>query len=121
MPGYQVPGDLALTADGRHLVITSGARLAKQSIEAASQIWRGYWFYDDSVGLPMLESILVKAPDLRVHQQIFRDWLAERPGVSRVGSVSCSLDRATRALTVRFAVVCEDGSTLADELSLAVG
>ena len=121
MTGFQLPGDIALTDDDRHLVLTSGANLAAQQIRNGAQIFQGYWTYDDSEGVPYVESVLVKNPDLRVVQQVFREFLAECGGVSSVDSISATLDRVSRKLSVSFRVTCDDGSALADVLVLAVG
>ncbi len=123
MPGpcFQVPGDLALSEDGRFLKLVSGAELASQQIRLASTIWQGFWYYDETVGLPMLSSVLVKGADLRVVTQVFRDWFLSLSGVLSVKACAVALDRAARSLSVTFELVCEDGSTLADELAFAVG
>jgi hypothetical protein len=121
MPCFPVAGDLKLSADGRELVLVAGADLVRQQVIAASQIWQGWWVYDESVGLPMLSSVLVKGADLRVVTQVFRDWLLSLSGVTSVTTCVCALDRVARTLTVTFAVVAEDGTTLADEVTFAVG
>ncbi len=120
-PGFPVAGDLRLSSDGRELVLAAGADLVRQQVLVGSQIWQGFWVYDESVGLPMLSSVLVKGADLRVVTQTFRDWLAGLSGVTSVKACVCALDRVARHLTVTFEVVCEDGSTLADEVVFAVG
>lgn len=114
--GFSVRGDLALSADGTELLLTSGAQMAVQQIKAGAEIWTNSLSWDPDYGLPMLGGILVKGPDLRVIQQVFRDFLLETSGVSAVLELSASLDRAARALTIRFRVQCEDGSTASDEI-----
>jgi hypothetical protein len=115
--GFNVRGDLALSADGTELLLTSGAQMAAQQIKAGAEIWTGTLQWDPEAGLPALSQILVKGPDLRVVQQIFRDFLLETAGVSSVDELSVDLDRAARHLTVRFKVTCEDGSSASDEIS----
>lgn len=121
MTGFQVAGDLALSDDETELLIVGGAKMVEQQIRTGSQIWRGYYRYDATVGLPMLESVLVKGADLRVVTQVFREWLAGISGVTAVTECVVALDRVLRALTVTFAVTCEDGSSLADEITFEVG
>lgn len=120
MTGFQVAGDLALSADGTELLMTSGSKMVEQQIRTGSQIWKGYYRYDETVGLPMLESVLVKGADPRVVTQVFREWLAGISGVTEVTSCVCALDRVARQLTVTFAVKCADGSTLGDEIAFEV-
>lgn len=115
--GFAVAGDLALSADGTELMLTSGAQMAIQQIKAGAEIWQGTLAWDPDAGLPALSQILVKGPDLRVVQQIFRDFLLDTAGVTAVTELSVDLDRAARRLTVRFRVTCEDGSDAADSIS----
>lgn len=115
--GFQVSGDLALSDEGSELIFTSGAAMALQQIRAGAEIWQGTLSWDPEAGLPMLGQILVKGPDLRVIQGIFRDFLLETSGVDTVTELSVDLDRTARQLNVRFRVVCEDGSDAADSIS----
>ncbi len=115
--GFSVRGDLALSEDGTELLLTSGQQMALQQIRAGSEIWTNSLRWDPDAGLPMLGTILVKGPDLRVIQQIFRDFLLETSGVTAVLELSAELDRSARSLTIRFRVQCDDGTTASDELS----
>lgn len=114
---FAVPGDLMLSADGTELVLTSGAAMALQQIRASAEIWAGSVYWDPEAGLPMLTDILVKGPDLRVVQGIFRDWLLGIAGVVSVDELSVELNRAARHLTVRFRVTSEDGTDAASQIS----
>jgi hypothetical protein len=118
--GFQVAGDLALSADGRELVLVVGAQMALQQIRAGAEIWQGQLSWDPDAGLPMLQQILVKGPDLRVITQVFRNFLLDTSGVVSVDELSVSLDRATRALRVDFKVTCEDGAQASDLLTFAL-
>ncbi len=118
--GFQVPGDLALSADGRELVLTSGAALALQQIRVGAEIWQGSLQWDPSAGLPMLQAILVKGPDFRVIRDVFRSFLLDTAGVTAVTRLDVALDRASRTLTVTFAVTCEDGTDAGDVLAFAL-
>jgi hypothetical protein len=118
--GHQVPGDLALSADGRELLIVSGAEMALQQIRAGAEIWQGSLSWDPFAGLPMLQSILVKGPDFRLITQVFRQFLLDTAGVQTVDSLLVSLDRPTRMLSVRFSCTCEDGQGVSDELQFAL-
>jgi hypothetical protein len=113
-------GDLQLSDDGREIVLTRGAAMALQQIRAGAQVWTGTIAWDPDAGLPMLGTILVKGPDLRVITQIFRQFLAATSGVVSVDECTVQLERATRRLTVRFRVTCEDGESAADEVSFAI-
>jgi hypothetical protein len=115
-----VIGDLQLTDDGREVLLTRGAALALQQIRVGAQIWSGTIDWDPDAGLPMLGSILVKGPDYRVITQIFRGFLLATPAVQSVDELTVQLERATRHLTVRFRVSCEDGESASDEVAFAI-
>lgn len=121
MAGFQVAGDLALSADGRELVLVTGAEMALQQIRAGAEIWQGQISWDPSAGLPMLQTILVKGPDFRVIRDVFRSFLLDTSGVVQVDQLDVALDRRSRALTVTFKVTCDDGSSTSDVLAFAVG
>lgn len=118
--GFQVPGDLALTDDGRELVLVRGAELALQQIRAGAEIWQGTVQWDPNAGLPMLQQILVKGPDLRVITQIFRAFLQRTAGVVSVDRLVCQFDRVARTLSVDFSCTCETGEEAADTLTFAI-
>lgn len=114
---FPVAGDLMLSADGTELVLTSGAAMALQQVKASAEIWAGSVYWDPEAGLPMLTDVLVKGPDLRVVQGIFRDWLLGIAGVVSVDELTVELNRAARHLTVRFRVTSEDGTDASDSVS----
>lgn len=114
---FAVRGDLALSPDGTELLLTSGAQLALQQIRSGAEIWQSSLYWSPDFGLPMLTDVLVKGPDLRVVQGIFRDWLLGIAGVVSVDELSVDLNRAARHLTVRFRVTSEDGTDAADQIS----
>lgn len=115
-----VKGDLELSADGREVLLTSGARMATQQIQVGSQIWTGTVAWDPDAGLPMIGTILVKGPDFRVLTEIFRSFFLGKSGVQSIDELTVSLDSATRKLRVQFAGTAEDGASISDEVSFAV-
>lgn len=120
MPGFQVAGDLMLSADGRELVLVRGAQMALQQIRVGAEIWQGQLSWDPDAGLPMLQQILVKGPDFRVIQQVFRSFILDTAGVVSLDDLSVSLDRRARTLSVTFRATCEDGLEAADTLTFAL-
>ena len=118
--GFQVAGDLALSDDGRELLIVTGAKMALQQIRAGAEIWQGSVQWDPFAGLPMLQSILVKGPDLRVITQVFRQFLLDTAGVVTVDRLDVTFARAERRLDVSFQVTCEDGEVASDVLGFAL-
>jgi hypothetical protein len=120
MPGFQVEGDLELNADETDLLLVAGPRAVEQQIRTGALNWTGYTPYGD-VGLPMTTDILGKGRNLSVVTQIFREWFAGIDGVVSVERCEPQLDRTARRLSVLFAVTCENGETLASEVSFSVG
>ncbi len=118
--GVQVQGDLALTADGTELVLTTGSALAIQQIKTGAAIWQGTLAWDPDAGLPMFDVIVVKGPDFRVLQAVFTAFILSCAAVESVETLTVSLDKATRGLTVPFAATCSDGVTVRDSLQFAL-
>jgi len=118
--GVQVPGDLALTADGTELVLTTGSALAIQQIRTGVGIWQGTIAWDPDAGLPMFDTILVKGPDFRVLRAVFRAFILSCAAVESVDELTVSLDKPTRELTVKFQATASDGATVRDTLAFAL-
>ncbi len=118
--GFTVSGDLALSSDGRELLITSGAAMAQQQILTGAAIWQGSLAWDPESGLPMFDQIIVKGPDFRVLRSIFREFLLRCAGVTDVDALSIALDRAARRLDVVFEVRSESGESVRDVLRFAL-
>lgn len=121
MTGFQVAGDLRLSADETDLVCVAGAAAVEQQIRTGATNWKGYLPYDPDQGLPMTTDIIGKGRNLNVITQIYREWLASHDGVISVDSVTVNLEAATRTLRVLFKVTCEDGESLSSELSFKTG
>ncbi len=126
--GFQIPGDLALSADKTQFLVVSGAALADMQIRRGLEVWKGSWVYDPAKGLPMLQELAAKNPDLRVVSQIFREFFLSCGGVQSVESVSCEListpdanGNPERALQVSFSITAEDGETLTESLAVELG
>lgn len=82
--------DLLLGDDGDLVVRNGDLALAtdqigiKQSIDIRLAFVRGEWFLDLEIGIPYYEAIFVKAPSLIAVREIYREALAETPGVRDV-------------------------------------
>ncbi len=57
---------------------------------------RGEWFLDVREGVPYLQSVFVKNPDLPLIEALFRRVARTTPGVTRVVSYEAALDSRTR-------------------------
>jgi hypothetical protein len=114
--GFPIHGDLELTADGRDLVLLSGAAKVAQSIRVGAQIFKGSWRYDRSAGIPYFQEILVAGPQLELVRRRFHEFLTRTPGVAAVTSLTLRHDRASATIYVDFHVVVETGEILTDTL-----
>ena len=96
-------------ADGDVLMIDDKARIAQQA-KIRLLRWRGEWFLNTRDGLPYIEHILVKNPNLLHVRELLHDELRTIEGVKRVPKLMLSMDRQNRVLTVNFALETDYGT-----------
>lgn len=100
--------DLALNVKTNDLVINKDVILIDNAERVAQQIrirlnsFLGEWFLNTSYGLPYLEYILIKNPNLTLVRSILRKQIASVDDVAKVNSLTVTLDNKTRKLTVDF-------------------
>ena len=100
-------GDWQVTAGD--LVLVAGQAAILQAIRIRLQFFKGEWFLDEDAGVPYFQSVLVKNPDPNLLQTIFRDAILATPGVLGLPSLTLTLDRSTRSLTVAFRASTDEG------------
>lgn len=104
--------DLALDAKTHDLVISdydlvmidSAERVAQQ-IKVQLLTWLGEWFLDTTHGVPYLDYILVKNPNLELIRQTFRDQILAVDDVRDVTDMEVSYNPRTREVTVEYTAV----------------
>ena len=108
--------DVALSAASHDLLITNGDLLVIGNAERVAQMikvtllaWKGEWFLDQRFGVPYLESVLVKNPNMAHIRGILRAKIQEVPGVNRVISLSTALNVRERTLSVSYEASTEYG------------
>lgn len=101
--------DLALSAASHDLLIINGdlkliddAERIAQQIKITLKFLLGEWFLDTSKGVPYLEQVLVKNPNMNHIRAIFREKILDVPGVAGLKKLNLTLDRKSRALSVSF-------------------
>lgn len=99
-------GDLA-----QPLAIVRGVDAVIQRLCIRLAFFRGEWFLDQREGVPYLQSVFVKNPDLPLIEALFRRVARTTPGVTRVVSYAAALDTRTRRYTATMRV--QVGSTVA--------
>jgi hypothetical protein len=109
-PDNIIPGDLHLENGQLHFWDGQEARLQKTIM--LLRFVKGEWFLNTDEGIPYFSHILVHNPNLRVIRALFKSALLATPGAASVKSLNLSLDRPSRALTVTFELVFDDGKIL---------
>jgi len=100
-------GDLVLR-DGDVLLIDNAERVAQQ-ILITLRFWLGEWFLDTKDGIPYLEYVLVKSPNLLHIRQIFTEAMEKVDGVKRVEEMNLVFDAKNRSLHVDYEVSTDYG------------
>ena len=115
--------DLALNVDSWDLVfhnndlllIDNAERIAQQ-IKITLQFWFEEWFLDVTQGIPYLEYICVKNPNLQHIRQIFREAILKVDGVDAVESIVLSVNARERLLEVTYTASTSEGLLTRKEL-----
>ncbi len=91
------------------MVLIDDARRVAQQIKITLGFWRGEWFLDTSQGVPYLERILVKNPNLSHIRQIIQQQISSVDGVksSRIDSVL--MDKQQRSAVVMYTAETDRG------------
>jgi hypothetical protein len=97
-----------LLAEGDLVLIGHAERVA-QEIKVELLTWLGEWFLDTRRGLPYLERILVKNPNLEIVRQICIGKILQVPDVAKVEKMSLAVDAKTRTLTVDYVAYTDYG------------
>ena len=100
-------GDLVLR-DGDVLIIDNAERVAQQ-ILITLRFWLGEWFLDTKDGIPYLEYVLVKSPNLLHIRQIFTEAMEKVDGVKRVEKINIVFEVKNRSLEVDYEVTTDYG------------
>ncbi len=83
-----------------------------QGIRQRLLFFQTEWFLDSQEGLPWIQSVFVKNPDLAAIRSLFRQVIAESPGVDDVISLELDFDPGSRDLQIDFKANLADGSVL---------
>lgn len=108
--------DLALSAathdliiNDKNLLLINNAERVAQQIKITLLAFKGEWFLDQRFGVPYLDSVMVKNPNMAYIRGILRTKILDVPGVKTVVSLSCALNVQERTLTVSYEVSTEYG------------
>lgn len=104
--------DLYLDENHQIAFITDTASRVAQAIRCRLQTVKGELYQQPDIGVPLFTDVLVKNPNLVTLQHLFTTIIAGVPEVKSVTRVDLSLDGGTRTLTVAFAAVATDGTSV---------
>lgn len=113
--------DILLTADGDLHISDDGDIAVGNSIAQKIRIkllwFAGEWKWNKEEGIPYLEGLLVKNPNIDYFESLIRQKIFEIDEITEVKDVSVSYDRKKRSATVSF-VAMTDQETIVDEFEL---
>ncbi len=90
-----------LTVDNDLLLIDNAERIAQQ-ICITLKFWLSEWFLNKNDGVPYLERIMIKNPNMSHIRQILREKIMSVDGVDSVSALNLSLDKENRTLSVTY-------------------
>jgi hypothetical protein len=95
------------------IALIDGPEEVAQAIRSRLLFFKGEWFLDQREGTPYYQEILgKKAVDLNVIRTIYRDIISDTPGVDSVLNIDIILDGVTRAATLTFIALLENGGQI---------
>jgi hypothetical protein len=97
-----------IVKDGDLMLIDNAERVAQQ-ILITLRFWYGEWFLNTAEGVPYLEYILVKNPNLAHVRQVFTEAIESVPGVVSLDSMDFEYDRQGRTLAVDYSATTDYG------------
>lgn len=98
--------DIMLTNDGDLYVSKKGDILLADSVAQKIKIrlkwFEGEWRWNQDQGLPYMENLLIKNPDLDYFESAIMEKIFEVDEVTEVSGVSISFDSKTRQAMINF-------------------
>lgn len=73
---------------------------------------KGEWFADARIGIPYLELIFVKNPNMGLVYNVYAKAFAEIPGVAKVDNLTLDVDKDTRHLVVTTEITHQNGAKI---------
>lgn len=101
--------DFALNAKTHDLIIAEGDLIAIDNAERVAQqikiqllTWLGEWFLDITHGVPYLDYILVKNPNIELARSIFKEQIMKVDDVDDVTSLEIYYNATERTMIVEY-------------------
>lgn len=90
------------------LMIDNAERVAQQ-ILITLRFWYGEWFLNVNDGVPYLEYILIKQPNMAHIRQILTEQIQSVEGVKSVTDMMLEFDQRARTLLVEYSATTDYG------------
>lgn len=100
-----IDGDLVLTSDAD----TRGTHYVLQSVMQRLRMQRGEWFLNQTLGVPYLQQIFAKNPDIAQIEDTLRQVILSTPGVLSILRFETLFTRANRLLGISFSAETTSG------------
>lgn len=104
--------DFDVLIENDAMEIVDGDDAIVQHLKLRLQFFFAEWFLDKRLGVPYIEQILVKNPNLGAVRNIIREVVLETPGIASIDRFDLSVDAIIRKLTVYVTAVKDDGEIL---------
>lgn len=101
---FDASGDLALVTDKNESI--------RQHLQQRLKTFKGEWFLNRFLGLPYLQTILIKNPNSNLVMALMTDYVLATPGVIKIVKIKLSLDKATREMSVDLKAMIASGDTV---------
>lgn len=98
-----------LVIKNNDLILIDNAEQVAQQVLITLRFWLGEWFLDTREGMPYLEYVLVKNPNMSHIRQILTEKIQSVEGVKSIVSLNFDFRRVTRELYVDFEVDTDYG------------
>lgn len=98
-----------LVIKNNDLILIDNAERVAQQVLITLRFWLGEWFLDTREGVPYLEYILVKNPNMSHIKQILTEKINSVDGVNSIVSLDFDFRRITRELYVDFEINTDYG------------
>lgn len=98
-----------LVIKNNDLILIDNAERVAQQVLITLRFWLGEWFLDTREGVPYLEYVLVKNPNMNHIRQILAEKIQSVEGVNNIVSLDFDFRRITRELYVNFEIDTDYG------------
>lgn len=98
-----------LVIKNNDLILIDNAERVAQQVLITLRFWLGEWFLDTKQGVPYLEYVLVKNPNMNHIRQILAEKIQSVEGVNNIVSLDFDFRRITRELYVNFEIYTDYG------------